>query len=387
MTTSHWFKKKTSASADISTDILIVGGGYIGLSTAYWLSLFKPDLKITILERRFCGAGASGRNAGFLTKGSISFYQSLAQDWGEEKAKKLYNFAGESLSLAHEHILKKCQQSFEASSSCTLIRSTEQKSHLLKGGFSADRFNFTWTEKEDLPSALQQNFIGAYENGPEYKVNPVEILSTLKQILISRGVKLIEGEMAFEVCEDGVRTESQLFKCKQVILALNSYFPQFSTSFKDIITPRRAQMLAVEIEEGFDCPSLYYDSPERVYWRKAGERVLLIGGKRLLDEKGEVGDYEKLSPKIQNGLEEYVSQQLGLKYKVINRWSGIMGFTEHELPLVGRVSAPIETYVIGGFSGHGMGLGFHSGKDMAEVVAGLKKESFYHQFRPVNLSL
>lgn len=387
MTTSHWFKKNTSVTSDGSTDVLIIGGGYVGLSTAYWLSEIKPNLKITILERRFCGAGASGRNAGFLTKGSVSFYQSLVQDWGEEKAKKLYNFAVESLALVHEHILTRNQLPFEATTSSTLFRSTEQINSFRKDRFLPKNFNFKWSEASELPSPLRTKFLGAYENGPEYKINPVNLLSSLKCTLLKRGVELIEDTMAFEICEEGVRTENQLIRSKQVVLALNGYFPQFTNKFQKMITPRRAQMLAVEIEADFNCPSLYYDSPERVYWRKAGEKVLLIGGKRLLDEKGEVGDYEKISPVIQQGLEQYISHQLGLKYKVIDRWSGTMGFTEHELPLAGKVQAPIETFMIGGFSGHGMGLGFHSGKDIAELVAGLKTESFFNQFQPVDISL
>jgi len=370
MTTSHWFKKNTSVTSDASTDVLIIGGGYVGLSTAYWLSELKPNLKITILERRFCGAGASGRNAGFLTKGSVTFYKSLVQDWGEEKAKNLYKFAAESLSLVNEHILSKYHVPFEATTSSTLFRSTEQISALRRDCFSPEDFNFKWSEVSELPSPLRSKFLGAYENGPEYKINPVDLLSSLKSSLFKRGVELIEDTMAFEICEEGVRTENQLIKSKQVVLALNGYFPQFTNKFHEMITPRRAQMLAVEIEAGFNCPSLYYDSPERVYWRKAGEKVLLIGGKRLLDEKGEVGDYEKISPVIQQGLEQYISKELGLKYKVIDRWSGTMGFTKHELPLAGKVNAPMETFLIGGFSGHGMGLGFHSGKDMAELVAG-----------------
>lgn len=58
-----------------------------------------------------------------------------------------------------------------------------------------------------------------------------------------------------------------------------------------------------------------------------------------------------------------------------------MGFTEHELPFIGPIEAPLEVYMIGGFSGHGMGLGFRSAKEMAEVALGMKEESFYSQFK------
>lgn len=388
MTTSHWIRQKYGKTPDISTDVLIIGGGYVGLSTAYWLTELRPDLKITILEKSFCGAGASGRNAGFLTKGSASFYKSLTQKWGEAKASDLYRFAEGSLELAHQHILKKSPEiNYVPSSSLTLFQSEEQFASWQNNGFDPEKFNFLWNDQTKLPAPLKTRFFGAFENSPEYKINPIELLGSIKKIIEARNVKIIESSMAFEITASGVQTETNTINSKQVVMALNGYFPQFNAIFKDAFVPRRAQMLAVEIEDGFDCPGLHYDPPGRVYWRKAQNNVLLIGGKRLLDEAGEKGEFEKISPIIQNGLERYIRDQLGLKYKVINRWSGIMGFTEHELPLVGKIEAPIETFLIGGFSGHGMGLGFASAKDVAELVTGVRKESFFSNFKKAEFSL
>ena len=48
-------------------DVCIVGGGYTGLWTAYYLKQAAPELRIVLLEREFCGYGASGRNGGWLT--------------------------------------------------------------------------------------------------------------------------------------------------------------------------------------------------------------------------------------------------------------------------------------------------------------------------------
>ncbi|MFC1413685.1 NAD(P)/FAD-dependent oxidoreductase [Streptacidiphilus sp. N1-12] len=50
-------------------DVCIVGGGYTGLWTAYYLKKAVPGLRITVLEQRFCGYGASGRNGGWLYNG------------------------------------------------------------------------------------------------------------------------------------------------------------------------------------------------------------------------------------------------------------------------------------------------------------------------------
>ncbi|MFE2599780.1 NAD(P)/FAD-dependent oxidoreductase [Streptomyces sp. NPDC059396] len=54
---------------DTTADICIVGGGYTGLWTAYYLKKAAPYLNITILEGKFCGYGASGRNGGWLYNG------------------------------------------------------------------------------------------------------------------------------------------------------------------------------------------------------------------------------------------------------------------------------------------------------------------------------
>ena len=50
-------------------DVCVVGGGYTGLWTAYYLKKADPSLRITVLEQRFCGYGASGRNGGWLYNG------------------------------------------------------------------------------------------------------------------------------------------------------------------------------------------------------------------------------------------------------------------------------------------------------------------------------
>lgn len=388
MTTSHWLRSHRFTTPEMTADLVIVGGGYVGLSTAYWISEFRPDLKIIILERSYVGAGASGRNAGFLTKGSATFYKSLNQEWGTEGAKSIYRFAEESLDLVYQNVLKSSPEiKFEKTTSLTLFQNEADKNNWNHQDFNPSDFNFEWRSSDELSLSIQKKFAGAYENGPEYKVDPIQLLQSLKKTLESRKIQIIENLSAFELTADGLSTEINTIKCKQVVMALNGYFPQFHPAFKDLISPRRAQMLAVELEDDIDSLSLHYDSPERVYWRRSFDKTLLIGGKRLLDEAGEFGDFEKISPAIQAGLESYLRDILKVKYKVLHRWSGTMGFTEHELPIITRADAPLETFVIGGFSGHGMGLGFRSSQEMAMLVTGQITQSFFDKFKSVKIKL
>ena len=50
---------------DTSADVVILGGGYTGLWTAWFLKERRPDLDVVLLEADICGGGPSGRNGGF----------------------------------------------------------------------------------------------------------------------------------------------------------------------------------------------------------------------------------------------------------------------------------------------------------------------------------
>ncbi|EST27890.1 NAD(P)/FAD-dependent oxidoreductase [Streptomyces roseochromogenus] len=73
---------------DASADVVIVGGGYTGLWTAYYLKKAAPYLRITVLEQKFCGYGASGRNGGWLYNG-IAGRDRYAALHGHEPAVRL----------------------------------------------------------------------------------------------------------------------------------------------------------------------------------------------------------------------------------------------------------------------------------------------------------
>ncbi|MGW4867111.1 NAD(P)/FAD-dependent oxidoreductase [Streptomyces chartreusis] len=73
---------------DASADVVIVGGGYTGLWTAYYLKQAVPFLRITVLEQKFCGYGASGRNGGWLYNG-IAGRDRYAKLHGHEAAVRL----------------------------------------------------------------------------------------------------------------------------------------------------------------------------------------------------------------------------------------------------------------------------------------------------------
>lgn len=75
-------------TTDATADVAIVGGGYTGLWTAYYLKRAAPDLRVTVLEQKFCGYGASGRNGGWLYNG-IAGRDRYAELHGHQAAARL----------------------------------------------------------------------------------------------------------------------------------------------------------------------------------------------------------------------------------------------------------------------------------------------------------
>jgi glycine/D-amino acid oxidase-like deaminating enzyme len=67
---SLWFEKtadRPSMQGDVSADVAIVGAGYTGLWTAYYLLKADPALKVVLIDREHVGFGASGRNGGWAS--------------------------------------------------------------------------------------------------------------------------------------------------------------------------------------------------------------------------------------------------------------------------------------------------------------------------------
>jgi glycine/D-amino acid oxidase-like deaminating enzyme len=85
---SHWYAElptpRPGLPGDRDADVCIVGAGYTGLWTAYYLKRADPSLRITILEARFAGFGASGRNGGWLSGLAPGHRRLLARRHGRQ---------------------------------------------------------------------------------------------------------------------------------------------------------------------------------------------------------------------------------------------------------------------------------------------------------------
>jgi glycine/D-amino acid oxidase-like deaminating enzyme len=81
---------RASLAGDLDADVAVVGAGYTGLWTAYYLKKADPSLRVVVLEREVAGFGASGRNGGWCSAQFPASVSWLAQRYGEQRAVAQY---------------------------------------------------------------------------------------------------------------------------------------------------------------------------------------------------------------------------------------------------------------------------------------------------------
>jgi glycine/D-amino acid oxidase-like deaminating enzyme len=109
---SFWFDSLTdkpvyrpALQADITADVAIIGAGYTGLWSAYYLKKYRPDLNVVIVEAEVAGFGASGRNGGWLMgeiSGQDSYLAKLPASQRQQGYNAIYGIVAEVASVCLE---------------------------------------------------------------------------------------------------------------------------------------------------------------------------------------------------------------------------------------------------------------------------------------------
>ncbi len=386
MSVSYWMNNKETIK-NISCDVLIVGGGIAGLSAAYWLNHEDPNLNIAIVEKNELGEGATGRNAGFITCGSVEHFNRIVTKHGISEAQEIWKFSEDNLELLKEHILNGPDKSlidfenigFENKGSFSLASVENEFDELKKSAKIMDQLKIdveVLNQAEIKKRLHSEGFVGGIKYLGDASVHPLKLLMTIKNKLHSQShskIKFYENSEVINIeSQDGnkiIRTKKYNFESSIVILATNGYSSLLHSYFIDKIFPTRGQILVTEplphLLEGPCYANFVLD-----YFRQLPTGEMLIGGFRQLQKDSETGYSDQTTDVIQRALEEFLNKHLPFvrNAKITHRWSGIMGFSVDGQPLVGCIPNDPQIYFLGGFTGHGLGLAFHCGKKLVDMM-------------------
>ncbi|MCB0351130.1 MAG: FAD-binding oxidoreductase [Bdellovibrionales bacterium] len=373
MSVSYWLDQ---SNGKVKTyDIAIVGAGIAGFSVAYWLKKEDPNMKIAIIDKGTIGSGATGRNAGFITCGSVEHFNRLCERWGKKTALEMWRFSEVNLALLKEHIIQDDKHLEFDNSGTFSLASTQEEFHELKE-------TMTLMQSMDISvEALEQNaiekrlgvaeFVGGIKYTQDASIHPVRLLNKMKSLL---DVDVIEFAEVYDIetLSTGsvlLKTQSAHIEASVAVLTMNGYSSDLKKYFADKIYPTRGQIMVTEpVPRFMEGPC--YANFVLDYFRQLQDGRVLIGGFRQLEKATEVGFSEHTTDVIQSSLYEFLQKHIPVlkNKKVTHRWAGVMGFSFDGQPLIGALPDQPQVYFAGGFTGHGIGLAFHSGKALVDLM-------------------
>lgn len=182
---------------DTTADVCIIGAGYTGLWSAYYLKKADPGLKIVICEKNFAGFGASGRNGGWLTGGfawNHDRYLATSDEAGVRAMVKAMNgTVDEIIRVADaegiDADILRTDELMVATTPAQLARCEaetahrrhwgEDRVHMIGAGQTASRVN--------IPGIL-----GAMVVGGVARIQPAKLVRGLAQVVEAMGVTIHE---------------------------------------------------------------------------------------------------------------------------------------------------------------------------------------------------
>lgn len=367
---SYWEKKLYFSQFDL----IIVGSGIVGLSTALFFRKKNKNAKILILEKGIMPDGASTKNAGFACFGSAGellmdlnsssendVWSTVKMRWqglsllrnliGDQRM-NYENFGGFEL-FKHKNELEKCLDKL------TYLNKQFYKLSKLKNCYS----NFKASE---LPF---QQIEGCIKNQYEGQIDTAQMMQNLIHLAMSQNIQILNHVTVQSFQENTGFTEIEssagTFKCTYLIIATNGFAQSIVPEIS--VSPARAQVLITEPVKHLNFKGSFHMDEGYYYFRNVGDRVL-FGGGRNLDLEGETTSIQGLNSKIQQKLNTDLKQIIlpNLKFNIDSRWSGIMGIGREKKPIIQKIGK--NTLVAVRMGGMGIAIGSLVGKTAAAQI-------------------
>jgi gamma-glutamylputrescine oxidase len=366
---------------------VVVGAGIVGLSAAYWLT--RAGGRPVVLDADGIASHASGRNAGYLMTGTAEPYTRLAAAIGEAAAFRLWELSSENRELLRGELLDAgridCEFFTEGSWIAALADDAGQERELRDSGerLAARGLELEWREAAEVRRASGCDRLGGALFQPrDGGLDPARLCRGIARLVAAAGGEVRTGVCVRRLEPEGERirvvTDGGHLLAERVVLALNAYAPALIPHLHGEIRPVRGQMLATS-PGSRELSGVWYLNDGYEYFRQLPDGTLVLGGCRRLARETEVGYEETPTAKVQGALEGFLHEAFPrlAERPIRHRWAGIMAFTADGLPRTGEVPGVPGAIYAAGFNGHGMSLGFATGKWLAVRVAGEGRETLF----------
>jgi gamma-glutamylputrescine oxidase len=360
---------------EISADVCIVGGGIAGCSAA--LHLAKLGYRVTLLEARVVGYGASGRSGGQTIFGLAAGQKTLASQVGAADAKRMFDMSIEALDLTQTLIR---EHAIDCDYRPNHVHVATKPRHLRElaewAGELHGEYGYTSARLLDRAGlrdhVRSDRYLGGLIDPRSGHLHPLKYTRGIARAAEFQGVRIFENTQAIDY-QDGrevvVNTPEGSVRCRHLVLCANAYLgplaPTLSRRILGVGTyiiatqplgPERARALLPSNAAIADINWILD------YFRLSADHRILFGGRVSYS----AFQPPHLAESMRRRMVRIFPETADLKIEYA--WGGYLDITMTRAPDFGRLAPNV--YYLQGFSGHGMTLTGLAGKLVAEAVAG-----------------
>ncbi|RYM02725.1 FAD-binding oxidoreductase [Sporolactobacillus sp. THM7-7] len=388
--TANKRKERPVLQGRASCDVVIIGGGFTGLSTAYHLQ--QNGCQTIVLEKESAAFGASGRNGGEVLTGFAIPMSKIAKSKGIKTAKQMFRLSLDAVDLVeaiiHKHRIKcdfKKSGAFIAAAKPSHLESLKKEQEILQRDFN---YPVKIIEKKDLETELRTSYYcggSVDENSAHF--HPLNYALGLAEAAEVLGASIYEHSEVLKIHHTAnrkvvVTTDRGQVTARAVVIATNAYSGPLNRNIQKSVVPVESIMIATEplseelMESLIKKNRAVYDTKHLLfYFRRTADNRLAFGGSGSSYSKQ---DWEKRYANLHRGMLDVFPELKNVRIEY--QWGGKVGFARERLPQLGQLDDG--THFAFGFAGHGAALTTMAGKLIAEsiinggdVTSPLRKES------------
>ncbi|KVV16266.1 FAD-dependent oxidoreductase [Flavobacterium sp. TAB 87] len=364
---------------NIETDILIIGGGISGITTAY--SLLKAGRKVTLVEDGYIGSGETGRTTAHLTCALDQRYFELEKLFGKEKASLVANSHLEAIQFIENTLkLENIDCNFKRVPGYLFLSGNDSKETLTKE-YEATKIAGLLTEMlEQVPDLQAEEGKWCIKFPEQGQIHIMKYLKGLTDAIIAMGGSIFTETRVEDVSNYGAKANGFDITANHIVVATN-------TPINDMVVMHtkqyayRTYVVAAKIPKGSLPYALWWDTGDQeskwvgapYHYARLEEfdeqyDLLILGG-----EDHKVGQAESeciLEEERYKKLIDWSKKRFPAMMDIIYKWSGQVVEPVDSLPYIGKNPGNDNIYIITGHSGNGITNGTLGGIIITDIILG-----------------
>jgi glycine/D-amino acid oxidase-like deaminating enzyme/nitrite reductase/ring-hydroxylating ferredoxin subunit len=384
-TVSYWLDSVQplhfeTLNADVDADVLIIGGGIAGLSTAY--HMLKKGRSIVLVEDGYIASGETGRTTAHLTSALDDRYYEIENAFGEEESRKAAASHTAAIDVVEEIIRNEnIDCDFRRINGYLFIHPSDTKENLKKEFDATQRAGLNTQWLEHIPDLSSENGpCICFPNQGQFHIT--KYLYGLANAIVKMGGRIYTQTHATKISEDGAICNGFKVTASSVVVATN-------TPVNDIVTmhtkqfPYRTYVIAGKVPKGSLSASLWWDTGDmhskwitcpyhyvRLQSFDDNYDLLIAGGE---DHKTGQADDEGIPEEERYArLTEWTKKRFPMMEEPLYKWSGQVMEPVDYMAFIGKNPGNDNIYIITGDSGNGMTHGSIAGVIISDLITGIE---------------